>query len=475
MRKGLPLAAAAVATVLGAACFAVPAAGAATATITEFAAVPGSLPGTHITRYVEVGPEGAIWWSENGTEPGIGRITTAGLRLPRISDPDAPADLIRAADGTMYWTGDEGVGRKKPSGVPEPLTRPGFSEGLGLTAAGAVRWGENVGGTSEGVYRFAGDAWGAAVQPLFTTPGSGSVTGMALGPEGHLWVAFPGANLLRVLDAAGLAVERTVELPPGSGPSRLALGPDGDLWVTMFDADAIDRIAADGSRVRFPLPAGSSPARHRRRPRRRALVHRVRDRPDRPHHAPPARSPNTRSRPRPPSRSGSPPGPTARSGSPRAKRGRSAASSPKRRARCPAAAAVPSPARRTRRRRASSTARVPGRGASPAAASAAAVRPSASTSRSPPGSASASSTAAAARSASSTAPCPPVARGSPSRAISTAARSPRAATAPPSSPGTPPATSPAPPPASSSSRCRRGKRRRADQTVAIPCIWAVGY
>jgi virginiamycin B lyase len=256
MRKGLPLAVAAVATMLGAACFALPA---SAATITEFAAVPGSLPGTHITRYVEVGPEGAIWWSENGTEPGIGRITTAGVRLPRIADPDAPADLIRAADGTMYWTGDEGVGRKTPSGAPETVARPGFSEGLGLTAAGAVRWGENVGGTNEGVYRFAGDAWGAAVQAVATAPGSGSVTGMALGPEGHLWVAFPGVDGLRVLDAAGLAVERTVELPPGSGPSRLALGPDGDLWVTMFDADAVDRIAADGSRTRFGLPTGSSP------------------------------------------------------------------------------------------------------------------------------------------------------------------------------------------------------------------------
>jgi virginiamycin B lyase len=256
MRKGLPLAAAAVAMVLGSACLAVPA---GAATIAEYAAVPGSLPGAHVTRYVEVGPEGAIWWSENGAEPGIGRITTAGVRLPRIADPDAPADLLRGADGTMYWTGDEGVGRKTPNGPPEPLARSGFSEAIGLTAGGALRWGETVAGTSEGIYRFAGESWGGATQPVFAAAGSGSVTGMALGPEGHLWVAFPAAHQLRILNAAGLAVEGTVELPPGSGPDRLALGPDGNLWVTMFDADAIDRIGADGSRTRFQLAAGSSP------------------------------------------------------------------------------------------------------------------------------------------------------------------------------------------------------------------------
>jgi hypothetical protein len=40
---------------------------------------------------------------------------------------------------------------------------------------------------------------------------------------------------------------------------RLVLGPDGALWVTMYKADAVDRIAADGSRTRFALSPGSGP------------------------------------------------------------------------------------------------------------------------------------------------------------------------------------------------------------------------
>jgi virginiamycin B lyase len=226
--------------------------------VEELPAVLGALPGTHRPRFLAVGPEGAIWWTENGTEPGIGRITTAGVRLVRIPDPDVPVGIARAGDGTMYWTGEHGLGREPPGGAAEAVPRPGFSEGLGFTAAGALRWGESGGGT-EAVLGFAGEGWGGAAVTVDSAAGAGKVSGIATGPGGRLWVAFPGRDELRLLDPAGLGSATVVPLPPGSGPTRLARGPGGELWVTMFDAPAIDRIAADGTRTRFPLPPGSGP------------------------------------------------------------------------------------------------------------------------------------------------------------------------------------------------------------------------
>jgi virginiamycin B lyase len=48
-------------------------------------------------------------------------------------------------------------------------------------------------------------------------------------------------------------------LPNPSGPAGIAIGPEGSAWVAMSQANAVDRIAADGTRTRFPLPAGSEP------------------------------------------------------------------------------------------------------------------------------------------------------------------------------------------------------------------------
>jgi virginiamycin B lyase len=237
---------------------AAPAAPAAAASVEEIPLAPGVPAAGHQARFVAVGPEGAIWWSEGGSEPGIGRITTAGVRLGRIDDPDGPLDLLRGADGTMYWTAEHGLGRKPPGAPAETLARPGFSEAIGFSTGGALRWGESDAG-AEVVLGFAGEAWGGMVEAVDAAAGEGTVTGMALGPDGRLCVAFPARDELRLLDPAGLGPATVVPLPPGSGPTRLARGPEGDLWVTEFDAAAIDRFAADGTRTRFPLPPGSGP------------------------------------------------------------------------------------------------------------------------------------------------------------------------------------------------------------------------
>jgi virginiamycin B lyase len=91
-------------------------------------------------------------------------------------------------------------------------------------------------------------------------------------------VGEPGAGPYAVaVDAAGVAWTtlvhsgQVVRLPrggppelhelgnPAARPSLLALGTDGAVWVTRGGDDRIDRIAADGTRRSFPVPAGAGP------------------------------------------------------------------------------------------------------------------------------------------------------------------------------------------------------------------------
>ncbi len=232
-------------------------------TVTEFQIEPGSAPGAHLPRYIQVGPDQNIWYAEAGTSPGIGRISTSGERLPQIADPAKPVDLVTAPSGTVYWTTDSGLGRRLPNGLVSAYTnRPSYA--IALTADGELRWG---GKSSKSEYsavcRFDPGKWGSESSGLScvgiggNTPGR--VTGLTRARDGRLWGAWYEANTIARLNANADAVELTVNLPSGSGPARIALGADGNLWATMFDASAVDRITPAGVRTRFLLPAGAKP------------------------------------------------------------------------------------------------------------------------------------------------------------------------------------------------------------------------
>ncbi len=94
----------------------------------------------------------------------------------------------------------------------------------------------------------------------------------------RITVGEPGAGPYAVaVDAEGVAWTTLVHsgqvarLPPGGSPdlhnlgnpaarpSLLALGSDGDVWLTRGGDDRIDRIASDGTRRSYPLPAGAGP------------------------------------------------------------------------------------------------------------------------------------------------------------------------------------------------------------------------
>ena len=232
-------------------------------TVTEFQIEPGSAPGSHLPRYIQVGPDQNIWYADGGTSPGIGRISTSGVRLPQIADPAKPVDLVAAPDGTVYWTTDSGLGRRLPNGqVGSYAGRPSYS--IALTVDGELRWGgKSTKSEYSAVCRFDPGTWGSESSGLscvgITGNTPGRVTGLTRAGDGRLWGAWYEANTIGALDANADAVDLTIALPSGSGPARIALGADGNLWATMFDASAVDRITPAGVRTRFLLPAGAKP------------------------------------------------------------------------------------------------------------------------------------------------------------------------------------------------------------------------
>jgi virginiamycin B lyase len=74
------------------------------------------------------------------------------------------------------------------------------------------------------------------------------------------------AALAAPVSAAGPTItEYTAGIPAGAAPNGIAQGPDGAMWFTERNADAIGRVAADGTVTQYPtsgngLQAGADPA-----------------------------------------------------------------------------------------------------------------------------------------------------------------------------------------------------------------------
>jgi virginiamycin B lyase len=222
-------------------------------TITEFPIGPGSAP-----RYIHPGPDGNLWFTDGGSNPGIGRIDTTGQFLPTISDPNDPVDLVTLPDGSVLWTGDSGFGLRRPDGGIVTRNTGYGTYGIALMLDGTPRFTAGV-SNGHGVCRvtdFSNLDFACSVE----TGGRTRLTGLALGSDGRLWAAGPEANVIYRLDPNGEFHDQELDLPTGTTPARLALASDGNLWVTMYGPSAIDRITPSATRFPpFPLPPGSGP------------------------------------------------------------------------------------------------------------------------------------------------------------------------------------------------------------------------
>ncbi|HEY1594404.1 MAG TPA: hypothetical protein VGF74_03325, partial [Thermoleophilaceae bacterium] len=176
------------------------------------------------------GPDGNLWFTDEGATPAIGRITTAGSVREFSSGlgfGSHPESIAAGADGNVWFT-DQGninaIGRITPAGTIREFTS-------GLHSASKPE-------------------------------------GITAGADGALWFADAGVPpaIGRVLvDSSGAAeiTELTAGLKSGSIPFGITSGPDGNVWFTdnSSTAPAIGRITTPPSATTVgATPTGSTTA-----------------------------------------------------------------------------------------------------------------------------------------------------------------------------------------------------------------------
>ena len=245
-----------------------------TGTIGEVPVPPTGIP----TRPFAItpGPDGALWFTQPGQFRGggqIGRITTAGA-ISEFFGGSAPEDIAAGPDGALWVTDPANGaidrittgGAFSAIGVGFPFSRP---SGIAAGPDGAL-WYTDPGTDVIGRVTTAG---AVTTYPL-PTRGSGP-SGITSGPDGALWFTEADAGAIGRITTAGVVRAEFPTPTPGSRPAGITTGPDGALWFTEASGNRIGRITTAGAAAEFPVPTPASrPDRDRRRPRRRALVHR---------------------------------------------------------------------------------------------------------------------------------------------------------------------------------------------------------
>jgi streptogramin lyase len=225
---------------------------------------------------VAPGPDGNVWFTDNGATPAIGRITPAGaiteFNAPAGSSPQA---IAAGPDGNMWFTDNgatKAIGRITPSGT---ITE--FSTGLQANnasrpmaiAAGldGNMWFTDLGQLAGG-NGMIGRITTAGTITEFSTglqaSNKSTPFGIAPGPDGNMWFTDPtglvagGTNSIGRITTAGTITEFSTGLQESnkSIPLGIAPGPDGNLWFTdganVLGGNAmIGRITTAGTITEF--------------------------------------------------------------------------------------------------------------------------------------------------------------------------------------------------------------------------------
>jgi streptogramin lyase len=235
--------------------FAVPQSSAMTPTLTEVDVGPtagGGLGPNGIT----VGPDNGLWFSENLGHT-IGRLVpgSAPTFPATLGSNENPLGITVGSDNNLWYAehdlsgGNSQIGMYSPGAdthqtfgaVPLDNTRP---EHIVSGPDGAL-WFDETNTVPPTVGRITP---GVAVISQFNLglpdPRVGT-TGVAVGPDGNLWVGDPTGNQVWSLHTDGSVAGGP--FPVGAGPRALVTGPDGYLWVAESGASKIGVLTTSGT------------------------------------------------------------------------------------------------------------------------------------------------------------------------------------------------------------------------------------
>jgi len=228
--------------------------------VSEFNVAAGMVP-----FRIASGADGNLWFSDQGTVKGIGRMTTGGTMINEYVLPAGsfPRQVRVGADGNFWFTdtGTPAIGRITPDGTITqfPLAPGSFPNALAVGSDGNIWFTDRD--TTPGLGRVTSTG---AITMFSAGLNAGSLpNGIAPGGDGNLWFTDQGpTRAIGRVTAAGEITEFSAGLNPGSLPAALSPGPDGNVWFTdQGTTRAIGRITAGGSitELNTGLNAGSNP------------------------------------------------------------------------------------------------------------------------------------------------------------------------------------------------------------------------
>jgi virginiamycin B lyase len=207
---------------------------------------------------VIVGPDGAVWFTEQECASGIGLLSKSGQwqHYPITGNCESqPLAITRGPDGN-FWFADvwSGYGSITPEGVITNFKTSSASYPVGITTGpdGNLWLAASTAQSTAFVAKIAPDGNEITEFPL---PHGQTPRGIVAGPDGAMW--FTESLGIGRMTTAGELTEFPLPNDNGSGmPYQIAVGPDRNLWfVEETSGDGrIGRLTPAGQLTEFATP-----------------------------------------------------------------------------------------------------------------------------------------------------------------------------------------------------------------------------
>ena len=214
--------------------------------------VPGS---ETLPRGIMTGPDGAMWFTESGANQ-IGRITADGViteyPIPgRETEKSWPTGPVPGPDGALWFydTYAGTLGRIDPvtkSITERPVDLPPSTSMMDMVQFWDLELGPDGGfWFTDKVKTIARVTTTGKLTRFAIAPPADGVRSMVAGPDGQLWFADQRSPALFRLTTTGVVTQLWV--PPGAPKAYeslggMALAPDGSVWVAQPWANKITRL-----------------------------------------------------------------------------------------------------------------------------------------------------------------------------------------------------------------------------------------
>jgi virginiamycin B lyase len=196
-----------------------------------------TMPAGSAPTGIAAGPESSLWVTESATGV-VDRVSLDGIVTvaARLGADATPYGIAAGPDGNLWVTEAMAIARVTPAGAVTQFPLHEFGAGTLRIVSGtnAAMW--FVEQTTSRVGYVTADGAVHHLPQILDQP-----TGIAKGPDGHMWVTEEGAGTVDRVD--GEQVTKFTVAGGTSGPEDLVAGPGGSLWFTEFNAGEVASFA----------------------------------------------------------------------------------------------------------------------------------------------------------------------------------------------------------------------------------------